>query len=79
MFKLRLVTVAAILLTFVTLARAQDNAPELLLAHGMVDKADKETLIVIPRQPGGRCGVVTSGNAAIRLSAGPELGSASGN
>lgn len=56
MFKLRLVTVAAILLTFVALARAQDKTPELLVAHGTVDKVEKETLIVNPREAGGRFG-----------------------
>ena len=48
-------TVACLLLTFVA-ARAQDKAPELLTAHGTVDKVEKETLTILPRAASGRFG-----------------------
>ena len=56
MFPLRALTIVALVLALVAAARAQDKGPELLTAHGTVDKAEKDSLTIRPREAGGRFG-----------------------
>jgi hypothetical protein len=55
----RVITPIALSLCLVTFALAQDkkgsdDPPPLLIAHGVVDKADKENLSIKPRGPDGK-------------------------
>lgn len=53
MFRLRLAVVAFL---FVTCIAAADPAVPIGTAHGVVEKADKDSLVIQPREAGGKFG-----------------------
>lgn len=53
------VRIVAVVLTFVLFAgscRAADDAPALLIAKGVLEKVEKDSLTILPRESSGRFG-----------------------